>query len=386
MSKRKQIRKENQDQKGDENAVIFPNQITTNLRDDNALEIYIDNKIVAEIADGKNDPAFIDDVLIGMGYKIFDKDDLTKRAMTEEEDKYTFAQCSDIAGRTGLIGYLRADFDRDGNGFFSTWNDILPSIKTDDFKQELDAVINSLREEGDILHDRNTLRRYCYSTPQSKMTDERDYYGVRVDTEHYTYLLRLNPNKGEYNLYCYCYTKDKLDTHIRKARKGIRFIDPNYKEKFRITDGDLIRITHPDGKQNIRPCRYIDDYHVEVGRTVYHICEFAERMEQNGNKVIPLRSDLPECCYVYVQTCNVIGIVKKGETGYYPTDIIASTHEEMKALVDEANKNLRVTKAQAAAMFCGSICGFDVPGADPKCYDVQGHLINPRKRDRGDAR
>lgn len=119
-------------------------------------------------------------------------DDLEKRAMTEEEDKYTFAQSSDIAGRTGLIGYLRADMDRDGKGFFSTWNDILPGLKTDDFKKEFDEVINSLREEGDILHDRQSLEKYCHSTPQSKMTWDCDYYGVRVDTENYAYLLRLD--------------------------------------------------------------------------------------------------------------------------------------------------------------------------------------------------
>ena len=125
-----------------------------------------------------------------------------KRAMIEAEDKYTFRQSSQISGQTGLIGYLRADMDTDGNGFFSSWNDWRKDLKTDEFKAEFDEVINSLREEGDILHNRKALASYCYSTPQSKMQTEQDYYGVRVDTEKYAYLLRLNPNKGEYNLYC----------------------------------------------------------------------------------------------------------------------------------------------------------------------------------------
>ena len=30
---------------------------------------------------------------------------------------------------------------------------------------------------------------------------------------------------------------------------------------------------------------------------LYHIAEFAERMERNGNTVIPLRSSLPEYCH-----------------------------------------------------------------------------------------
>lgn len=98
-----------------------------------------------------------------------------KRAMIEAEDKYTFRQSSQISGQTGLIGYLRADMDTDGNGFFSSWNDWRKDLKTDEFKAEFDEVINSLREEGDILHNRKVLASYCYSTPQSKMQTEQDY-------------------------------------------------------------------------------------------------------------------------------------------------------------------------------------------------------------------
>ena len=117
--------------------------------------------------------------------------DYEKRAMIEAEDKYTFRQSSQISSQTGLIGYLRADMDTDGNGFFSSWNDYRKDLKTDEFKQEFDEVINSLREEGDIIHNRKDLAYYCYTNPQSKMPTEQDYYGVRVDTDKYAYLLRL---------------------------------------------------------------------------------------------------------------------------------------------------------------------------------------------------
>ena len=70
-----------------------------------------------------------------------------KRAMTYEEDKYTFSQSPQIASQTGLIGYLRADMDSDGNGFFSNWFDWRKDLKTDEFKKELDEIINSLRKE-----------------------------------------------------------------------------------------------------------------------------------------------------------------------------------------------------------------------------------------------
>lgn len=311
--------------------------------------------------------------------------DLDMRALTEKEDKYTFSNSMQISMQCGLIGHLRADMDSDGNGFFSSWEDYRKELKTDEFKDEFDKVINSLREEGDILYNRKALAKYCYSSPQAKMNNEQDYYGVRVDTEKYAYLCRLNPNKGEYNLYCYCYIKDWLDKHIRSAEKGIRFITPEYKEKFRISDGEKIRITFSDGEVKDRVCRYIDDNHVEVGDDLYHICEFAERMEQCGAIFIPLRSDLPEVCYSILPSTGDVIIIKHGESGYYRSEYSTEDKAFNREFANDRNANLGVSKAQVEAMLAGSMYGWDVPAADPKSYDVNGTLLRNTK-DRGDAR
>ena len=311
--------------------------------------------------------------------------DLDMRALTEKEDKYTFSNSMQISMQCGLIGHLRADMDSDGNGFFSSWEDYRKELKTDEFKDEFDKVINSLREEGDILYNRKSLAKYCYSSPQAKMNNEQDYYGVRVDTEKYAYLCRLNPNKGEYNLYCYCYIKDWLDKHIRSAEKGIRFITPEYKEKFRISDGEKIRITFSDGEVKDRVCRYIDDSHVEVGDDLYHICEFAERMEQCGATFIPLRSDLPEVCYSILPSTGDVIIIKHGESGYYRCEYSTEDKAFNREFANDRNANLGVSKAQVEAMLAGSMYGWDVPAADPKSYDENGTLLRNTK-DRGDAR
>ena len=71
-----------------------------------------------------------------------------------------------------------------------------------------------------------------------------------------------------------------------RLRKSIRFITSNYTELFRIQDGGTILVTFPD-RQFIERCRYIDDYHVKVGNTVYHICEYAEVLERNGGRCEP---------------------------------------------------------------------------------------------------
>ncbi|HJI46858.1 MAG TPA: hypothetical protein OIM00_05355 [Oscillospiraceae bacterium] len=311
--------------------------------------------------------------------------DLDMRALTEKEDKYTFSNSMQISMQCGLIGHLRADMDSDGNGFFSSWEDYRKELKTDEFKDEFDKVINSLREEGDILYNRKSLAKYCYSSPQAKMNNEQDYYGVRVDTEKYAYLCRLNPNKGEYNLYCYCYIKDWLDKHIRSAEKGIRFITPEYKEKFRISDGEKIRITFSDGEVKDRVCRYIDDSHVEVGDDLYHICEFAERMEQCGAIFIPLRSDLPEVCFSILPSTGDVIIIKHGESGYYRCEYSTEDKAFNREFANDRNANLGVSKAQVEAMLAGSMYGWDVSAADPKSYDVNGTLLRNTK-DRGDAR
>ncbi len=71
-------------------------------------------------------------------------------------------------------------------------------------------------------------------------------------------------------------------------KKYIRFINSDYKTLFHLPDGGRIRITYPDGEPVDRVCRFIDEYHTAVGNYHYHICEFAERMEQIGAKYEPL--------------------------------------------------------------------------------------------------
>ena len=135
--------------------------------------------------------------------------ELTIRPTTPTEDMYTYTQSSQIQGQTGCIGHLRADMDSNGEGFFSSWDDHRGYLKTDQFKEEFDQVINQLRfgtgdengirhEDGDcFLKNRSALARYCWSQPSARMQTDEEYYGFRVDTDNYTYMMRLNPNKGE---------------------------------------------------------------------------------------------------------------------------------------------------------------------------------------------
>ena len=70
-------------------------------------------------------------------------------------------------------------------------------------------------------------------------------------------------------------------------KRMIRFIDSEYHTLFTIKDGESIVITRFDGEKMVFPCKYIDDCHVCIGNSAYHICEFAEMQERNGNIYVP---------------------------------------------------------------------------------------------------
>lgn len=215
------------------------------------------------------------------------------RAITKEEWIYVYSQSMQIQGQTGSIGHLRGDFGSTGKAFYTTWNDHNKDRKTEEFKGYLDKVINDLRTEAyGLLAGRKEMCEYVRRFPDSAFDGNYcTQYGFRVDTEKYAFLLRCNPIKGDYNFYCYCYIKEWLDRHMKSARQGIRFIDPCYKELFRIPDGEKILITTGWGEKDERVCRFIDEYHSEIGSNLYHICEFAERMERSGATYEPVQAE-----------------------------------------------------------------------------------------------
>lgn len=172
------------------------------------------------------------------------------RVLTEAERKYTFSQSQQLSMQTGLIGYLRADFGSNGNEFWTTWNDFRKDLKTDDFKKEFDLVINSYRfGDGEFLSGRSTMSKFCYEHPESSYEDDRNHYGVRVDTERYSYLMRLNPNRGEYNLYCYCYQKEWLNNHLKNAERGTDLLTRTIRSSFALRTERKSQLSSATAKQ-----------------------------------------------------------------------------------------------------------------------------------------
>ena len=316
--------------------------------------------------------------------------ELTITSMTPADRLYAYNQSSQLEGQTCCIGHLRGDFGC-GQEFYTSWFDHRREYKTDEFKAEFDEVVNTLREKDGLLCTRGSMTRFCYQNPEAEF--EGNYcaeYGFKVQTPQHTYMLRCNPNYGDYNFYLYAYVARFLEHHMEKAKQGIRFIKPGYKELFRIPDGDHIRILCSDGSHMDRSCRYIDEYHVEIGSdwdNLYHICQFAEMMERNGNAVIPLRSSLPVQCFSVSPSSGELILLTRGEKGYSPCyDFSTPDAQQNREFADDRNVKNGVTKAQEAAMLAGSMFGWQTPAADPRNYDGQGQPIKPRQKDRGEAR
>ena len=111
------------------------------------------------------------------------------------------------------------------------FDDTRPQWKSDEFKRDLDDVINALRsEEYGLLQSRSQMVRYGRENKESEMQGAyTTEFGFRADTEKYAFVLRCNPSRGDYNFYCLCYVKEWLDKHIEEANRDIRFIDSHYK-------------------------------------------------------------------------------------------------------------------------------------------------------------
>lgn len=170
-------------------------------------------------------------------------------------------------------------------------------------------------------------------------------------------------------------------------KKMIRFIDSDYNDLFSIPDGGTIFLTYSDGKKAERTCKYLDPTHFEAGNYCWHICEFAERMEQNKTRYapFPLPDNMPFRCYAVNRISGDMILLKYGENGYFKCNYSLYSKTENQRKADEINACLGVTKAQAAAMYGGSMFGWDKPIADPANYNEDGTMKPTHSYDRTSA-
>lgn len=135
-----------------------------------------------------------------------------------EEDSLFFShEFSESDDRDqACVGHLRGDFGSSGAEFWTSWWDHHEELKDQEFMDELDGVVNSLRKDGP-LKDFLSMQRFCWEHSQTQMSPQygSENYGLRVDTAKHRFYLRLCPMHGNYNFYIYCYKAELLKMPIR---------------------------------------------------------------------------------------------------------------------------------------------------------------------------
>lgn len=102
----------------------------------------------------------------------------------------------------GCIGHLRGDFGHGGDEFWTSWFDHREELKTQEFRDEFDSVVNGAIDSGLLANYRSMCKACRAGTP---IID--NMYGFRMETENYEYCLRCTTIRGVYSFYIYCYRR-----------------------------------------------------------------------------------------------------------------------------------------------------------------------------------
>lgn len=125
-----------------------------------------------------------------------------------EREGGLFYSDTNTALHDAWIGRLRGDFGYKGQEFWHTWFPQMDALVTNEFKDDLQEVVNALRKDGP-LKNLSAMSEFCSIHPEAKISADSIHpsYGFVVETKEYQFFLRCFPFQGDYQFNIYVYDK-----------------------------------------------------------------------------------------------------------------------------------------------------------------------------------
>ena len=139
--------------------------------------------------------------------------------MKPEERNFSYTQDAEKMKESGCIGHLRGYFEKGTGTLYTSWDDHSKELLTDRFKSEFNEVVTALRKDNDfgmVLKSQKMMSAYRDAHPESSFADGSANFGIRADTTEHSYMIRCNPNPGEYSVYIYAYDRQMLEKTLEK--------------------------------------------------------------------------------------------------------------------------------------------------------------------------
>lgn len=270
------------------------------------------------------------------------------------------------------------DFVDDEGQIFMKWDNgrTLPLIPGEDSFTVLPPKLTSLKLYMPLTADLYERNEYGDLDDSSTLLEGGELRGYQNQIMAALVKNRM-PEEAERGIMCWYDKPDNVNTKVRSA---VFTVDSRDGELWGVAEcriaGELTEAEMETLKEYITGQASDGwgegfeqrDIQVEHGSELYvHLWNPGDWSIQTEQErfTLKLAEGLPELCFSTLASTGALICIKRGESGYYPSDWSTDDPQQNRELADYNNERLGVTKEQEEAMKNGSMFGWDSPSADP---------------------